>query len=317
MGIGPLFVTPEQEAGGTLTGWFVPGTGWLVDATEEKLRVWDLRGLRLAQSLVTSARGLGKPHGGIVVHPKSGRLISVHENAAPPFEGKSVVAWELPDLVPKLERMGHAAVDPAISMGAFRRMFLTFSHHESRPDTPGLIVWDLEFRELARWKECPLGEPLPVEELGWIAVSRCRSGEPGVEIRSLDGAKYHLLAEDAPVTHLVRHHADRLWFFQEGGEVDVWDARRLLRLGRGDLGHGESMREDFPVGCVVCMDELNEQTIATLGSDGAVKFWKVPEWGLVYERAFEFTPSWIDVLQRPRMLAVGYFNDWIELYRIV
>jgi WD40 repeat protein len=306
--------TPEP--GGTYAGWFIPHTNYLVDATLDSIRVWDLAKNELKNSLAPAQSSIGRPNGAVTVYPGTHRIITAHENAVKPFSGDSVIVWQLPDLQPVIHRKGHAAVEPGISMGASRRHFVTFSGEEASATTPGLIVWDLRLNAIAKWKESPKGEPRAIEERAWVASSRCRVEEPGVEIRTYDGHLHRTIAEDAPVTHQIFYREGQLWLFQEEGLLDLWDADTMTRIRSVSLGHQESMRDDYPVGAVVCLDDLDAQTVATLGTDGTVKFWKLPGFECLLERPFEMLPNWIDVDRERRMLAVGFAADGIELFSI-
>lgn len=304
------------EPRGTFAGWFIPRTAFLADATLETIRVWDVAKSSLVHSVAPASLSLGRPNGAITVFPGASRIITAHENAVKPFPGKSLVVWQIPDLRPVFQRTGHAGIEPGISMGAHRTNFITFSAEEASASTPGLILWDLKFNALAKWKDSPRGEPLAIEDRQWVADSRCRKSEPGVEIRSYDGHRQHVIAEDAPVTHQIRYRDGQLWLFQEEGLLDVWEAASMARIRTVKLGHAESMREDFPVGAVVCLDDLDADTVATLGTDATVKFWHLPEWECLLERPFEMLPMWIDIDRDKRMLAVGFAADGIELYAI-
>jgi WD40 repeat protein len=306
--------TPEPK--GTFAGWFLPKTNYLADATAETIRVWDIKQLTLLNAVTPASTSLGRPNGAITVFPNTHRVITAHENAVKPFQGMSVVVWQLPELRPVLQRPGHAAIDPGISMGAQRRHVATFSADEASATTPGLIVWDLKLNPLAKWKDGPKGEPLPIEDREWVVDSRCRKAQTGVEIRGYDGRLVQVIADDRPVTHQLRAHDNELWLFQEEGRLDRWDLDSMKRSGEVNLGHTESMRDDFPTGAVVCLDDLDPQTVATLGTDGTVKFWHLPDWACLAERPFEMLPLWIDVDRDHRLLAVGFEADGIELFSI-
>ncbi len=307
--------TPEPQ--GTFTGWFLPGSSLLVDATYDRLRVWDVREQVLLNQIRPAQLSIGRPNGGVIVFPNTHRVITVHENAVKPFGGKSLVIWQLPEMRPVFQRTGHAAIEPGIALGAQKRHFVTYSGQEASPNTPGLIAWDLQLRVIGKWPQSPKGEPLAIEDRGCIADSRCRTSETGIELRTYDGRLLKTLAEDAPVTHQIRAHENQLWLFQEEGVLDIWDLDSQTRVREVNLGHSETMRDDFPMGAVVCMDDLDSNTVATLGTDGNVKFWSLPEWTCLLERPFEMLPLWIDVDRESRLLAVGFAADGIELFEIV
>jgi WD40 repeat protein len=304
------------EPGGTFAGWFVPGTPYLVDATSESIRVWDTVRGALVNRVGPAERGLGRPNGAIAVYPGSPRVLTVHENSSRPYEGASVVLWRLPELKAVAERPGHTAVDPGLSMGSEKKHFLTWSSREASRSTPGLIVWDLDLRPVAKWNSPPPGEPVAVESRRWIVTSRCRSGRRGVEIRGYEGRRAALIAEESPVTHQVRCRRRELWLFQEEGLLEIWDAEGFQIMRTVDLGHSESMRDDFPRGAVVCLDDLDERTVLTLGTDGTVRIWEIPSWTKRAERPFEMVPMWIDVDPDRRLMAVGFVADGIELWSI-
>jgi hypothetical protein len=114
---------------------------------------------------------------------------------------------------------------------------------------------------------------------------------------------------------VIRKHRDELWLFQETGLVDVWTTD-LKDHRTVSLGHPESIREDFPSGCVVCLDMMDEETAVALTSDGVVGIYALPDWTPLCERPFEMAPSWIDVTPGGE-LAVGFFSDEIEIFAIV
>jgi len=289
-----LLLEPEdRDPAGSFTGWYVAATPWLVDASARYLRTWDVEAGRLIASAEADSNG------GVVIHPRRAEVLSVHET--------HVAAWTLPDLRRRVRASAAPGPEPAICLGSSGQHVLTL---------PRVHLLDVELRRLAGWREPAGGEPFLFEAAGWVADSRCRAAARGVDIRSwIDGTIVATIAGDAPVTHLCRVHEEKLWLFQEEGRLDVWDVRSLTRVGGATLHQGGSLREDFQTDCVVCVDLLDPATVVTLGSDGVVRFWTLPSWSLLHEHAFEMTPAWIDA-REPEDLAVGFFEDRIETFRI-
>lgn len=293
---------PRPDPHGTGTGWLLPGTRLLVDATCTWIRLWCCREGALENAVNVVEEGFG-PIFGAVLPCRQGLLVA-HVADRPCRRTANLVVRSVPELAVTREWQEPGASHLRLSPEAAGRGFLASSRDDQPPVTV-LLNEDLQVE--ARWNEPLWGASLWWRERGWVVSSRCERGASGVDIReAATGRLLESLAEQDPVTHVVHVWGGELWLFQEEGWLRSGDRRLQL----GEFGFAGHHFDRGGISCVVTAGEMS----ATCSTDGRVTLWRLPDWSRAAELACDDLPIWVEM--DGSLLAVGYATDAIELYRI-